>query len=140
MCYLRQNKWCECERSCNANSGKLEEGVSVHKCKKIAEEKWQALGKTFTMIKNNFKNQPNLIGGLDSIWFLVEGKYVGDGSDGEPLLKNVVPYKIVKWDGSNYFIETEQSISDYHENHPDYPNCKCYSSDEEIELESTELD
>lgn len=124
--YLRQGKWCQCERSCNSVSGILEAGISVYECKCIDEIKWQGVGIAFKKREDIFKGRQRCNLGTRSIWYLVSGDCIGKGGDHEPILKNVVAHKIVEWDNVNYFVEvSEINGSTQVKNHKGYPNCNC---------------
>jgi len=129
--YLRQGRWCECERSFNTAAGTFEAGVSVFECDDAQGGKWRGIGPAFAKHEKAFRGQQRTkLGGVGSIWFLVDGEVNGTGADKEPLLKNVIPRKIVAWDGSSFFLVTGEPTDDCHDNHPDYPECKCESIDD----------
>ncbi len=129
--YLRQGRWCECERSFNTADGTFEAGVSVYECEATHEGGWRGTGPAFAKRERAFRGQQRThLGGVDSIWFLVDGEIKGTGTDGEPLLKNVVPRKIVEWDGCSFFLVKGEPTDDCHDNHQDYPECTCESLDD----------
>jgi hypothetical protein len=126
--YLRRDEWCQLEHSCNASSKQLEAGVSVFECDNSGNGKWRGVGPAFSQHERSFRGQGRkLLDGLNSTWYLVTGDMVGTGGDSEPLLKNVKPLKVVKWDKVDYFVEAEDVTQIEFMNHPGYPNCYCDS-------------
>lgn len=127
--YLRHGAWCECECSCNTASGVLEAGVSVYECEDAGEGKWQGKGKAYDKNVKGF-NYLN----PRTKWYLVRGRVEGLGSDGEPLLKDVIPHRIVVWDKKKFFLEKDGVKSIEHNRHPRFPKCMCDIYDPETGL------
>jgi hypothetical protein len=134
--YLRQGEWCECERSCNTSTGRLEAGVSVYECRAAGSGKWVGTGPAFEKRERSHRGQDRkYLGGVDEngtdiAWYLVTGDQVGTGGDKEPLLKNVMAHKIVSWDGMQFFVEVSDAQDEVHCNHPGFPECTCGSIDD----------
>jgi len=117
--YLRKGEWCECERSFNTSAGEFEAGEGGNR---------RGHGAAFTKREQLFSGQRRkLLAGANTTWYLVTGDQVGTGADGEPLLKNVIPHRIVVWDGERFFRETRVLQSKVVNNHPGCPNCTCES-------------
>lgn len=90
--YIRFGRWYDNEQSKNYGTGEMENGVSVYYTSwDIEEKRWDI---------ETSVDEASISGTMSSLIldpkkkiYLVTGNYIGDGSDDEPLLKNV---RIVK--------------------------------------------
>lgn len=124
--YIRQGSWCLCERSCNSASLTLEDGVSVYEARQVAPGKWEPHGVAWA--KRARCQQPRFLGYDQegrAPWFLVTGRRVGTGFDGEPVLKEVLAHQHLQWDGSQYFDVVGAVHQQPLAPHPGYPECYC---------------
>src|SRR5437879_64462 len=97
--FIRNQVWCECERSCNVSTGQLEKGLSVYDCRRVSDGIWEPTGPGFDVRAKKFEGQERKhLDGLHP-WYLVSGRLVGTGSDGEPLIKEVKVHATLGWDG-----------------------------------------
>ena len=121
--YLRKGPWCACLRSCNADKGQLEDGLSVFECEPTGEG-WRPLGPAWE--KRRRQVPSNHVAGIRP-WYLVEGHEIGTGGDREPLLSDVSVVSSLRWDkDASFFIESNGAAPSTC-NHPGYPDCKCES-------------
>lgn len=129
--YLRQNGWCHCVRSFNTATGTFEDGVSVYECAHVSGANWRGVGPAFEKRERLCQEQQRRhLGGVDVTWYLVSGERAGTGGDGEPLLHAVVAYKIVEWDGENYFRVVSDAEEEAWSDHDGYPDCRCQTIDD----------
>lgn len=117
--FIRQRQWCDCGRSCNAATGKFEAALSAYECGPGGPGRWLPTGQAWQKWGTAALNDP-------SPWFLVEGEdLVGNGGDGEPLLRSLKLEHHLEWSKAGRFFEEVAQGPSPNKNHDNFPDCRC---------------